>query len=101
MGEFTIKYWMAWAYGIIGTALISTFAVVIKRYKGMTLGMQALLRAQIYQMYNSYMALEYFPIHERENLDELFEQYKNTGGNGSVKDLVKRLYDLPTKPNKS
>lgn len=96
MGEFTIKYWAAWAYGIAGTTLISTFVLVVKRYKALALGMQALLRAEIKNTYNKYVELRYMPVYEREILENSVTQYYNLKGNGVVKDLVKKLYALPT-----
>ena len=62
----------------------------------MELGTQALLRAQIIHIYNKYIEKGYVPIYERENVNELYEQYKNLGGNGTIKTLMQKLDDLPT-----
>ncbi len=56
----------------------------------------ALLRDRIIVIYNRYSEKEYFPIHERENLDHLTHQYYLLGGNGIVKELESKLSLLPT-----
>ena len=103
MAEFTIKYWLAWVYGIICVALTTAFGCLVKKYKkmcgrqyAMELGTQALLRAQIIHIYNKYMEKGYLPIYERENIDELYIQYKNLGGNGTITSLMEKLIALPT-----
>ena len=106
MDDFTVKYWVAWVYGIICTALTTAFGCLVKKYKCMMkkqtaleLGTQALLRAQIIHIYNKYMEKEYLPIYERENIEELYIQYKNLGGNGTITKLFEKLCDLPTDPH--
>jgi len=106
MDDFTVKYWVAWVYGLICTALTTAFGCLVKKYKSMMkrqhaieLGTQALLRAQIIHIYNKYMEREYLPIYERENIEELHKQYKNLGGNGTVDSLMEKLFDLPTDPH--
>lgn len=106
MSEFTVKYWMAWVYGIICTGLATAFGCLVRKYKcmvqrqhAMELGTQALLRAQIIHIYNKYMERGYLPIYECENIEELYKQYKNLGGNGTITKLVEKLFDLPTEPH--
>ena len=57
---------------------------------------QAILRDRIIQMYNIYKEKGYMPIYARESLEHMFNEYKNLGGNGVIKTLVERLYQLPT-----
>jgi hypothetical protein len=101
--DLSVKYWLTWVYGIICTALTTAFGCFVKKYRTMMkrqhaieLGTQALLRAQIIHIYNKYMEKEYLPIYERENVEELYIQYKNLGGNGTIKKLYEMLCDLPT-----
>ena len=56
----------------------------------------ALLRDRIIGIYNRYSEKEYFPIHERENLQHLTKQYYSLGGNGIIKNLEAKLTALPT-----
>ena len=66
-----------------------------RRERAIRLGVQALLRAQMVQMARQYLPLGQLPLYERENLAELYKQYRNLGGNGAVASLVQRLLALP------
>ena len=101
------KYWLEWTCGIAGAATLGFFSRLIMKFKKMQsrqaateLGVQALLRAEIIHIYNKYMDKGLMPIYERENIAELFKQYTNLGGNGVIKELIEKLYDLPTPPLK-
>lgn len=103
MGDYIAKYWAGWACGLVAAALAGfakLFQRKLKRMKvrqdAMELGVQALLRAEIIHIYNKYMDRGEMPVYERENVQELLKQYKNLGGNGAIKDLVEKLFDLPT-----
>lgn len=103
MKEYLCKCWVGWACGIAGSILVGAVATCRRKYKArqckfnaMELGVQALLRSQIIHTYNKYMDLKEMPIYERENIDQLFAQYENLGGNGTIKDLVGKLKNLPT-----
>jgi len=37
------------------------------------------------------------PIHERDNLNKLFKEYTNLGGNGTITHLMEELENLPVK----
>ena len=54
------------------------------------------LRNFIICIYNRYEELGYIPIHERENLHHLVEEYYALKGNGVVPSLVEKLDNLPT-----
>lgn len=54
------------------------------------------LRNSIICIYNRYEELGYVPIHERENLHHLVEEYYALHGNGVVPSLVEKLDSLPT-----
>jgi hypothetical protein len=34
---------------------------------------------------------------DKDNIEAMFRQYKNLGGNGTVKHLIEELMELPTK----
>lgn len=61
-------------------------------------GIQALLRAQLVSEYNKYSAKGYAPIYARENYENVYEQYHSLGGNGVMKDLHDKFFELPTEP---
>ena len=58
---------------------------------------QALLRNELIRRYREYKAKGEMTILDRENLEAMFEQYKNLGGNGTVKELMDELLEVPTK----
>lgn len=82
--------------GIVG--FIST---KLKRNKKKDLaiefGVQALLRNEIIRRYREFESKGEISILDKENLEEMFEQYKNLGGNGTVKKMMDDLLNLKTK----
>lgn len=55
------------------------------------------LRNDIIQMYNRYTSSDYgyMPIHERENLEHLTQDYYALDGNGVIPGLVEQMLALP------
>lgn len=99
MGDWIIKYWIEFAFGIVTTILgvvVKKLAKKINEQESIKLGVQALLRDRIIQTYNLYHEKGFCPIYARENIQELAKQYTNLGGNGVVKDLLEKIKDLPT-----
>ena len=62
----------------------------------LALGLQALLRAQMITDYNKCIDKGYAPIYVRENFENVYNQYKNLGGNGIMTDIHNKFLDLPT-----
>ena len=60
-------------------------------------GVQALLRNEIIRRYREFESKGEISILDKENLEEMFEQYKNLGGNGTVKKMMEDLLELKTK----
>lgn len=60
-------------------------------------GVQALLRNEIIRRYREFESKGAIPILDKENLEEMFVQYKNLGGNGTVKKMMDELLNLDTK----
>lgn len=58
---------------------------------------QALLRNELIRRYREYKAKGEMTILDRENIEAMFKQYKNLGGNGTVKELMNELLEVPTK----
>lgn len=58
---------------------------------------QALLRNELIRRYREYKAKGEMTILDRENIEAMFEQYKKLGGNGTVKELMNELLEVPTK----
>lgn len=82
--------------GIVG--FVSTkFKKNKKKDLAIEQGVQALLRNEIIRRYREFESKGEISILDQENLDEMFEQYKNLGGNGTVKKMMNDLYELKTK----
>lgn len=58
---------------------------------------QALLRNELIRGYREYKTKKEMTILDRENIEAMFKQYKNLGGNGTVKELMDELLEVPTK----
>ncbi len=68
-----------------------------KKEEAIELGVQALLRNEIIRRYREFESKGEISILDQENLDEMFIQYQNLGGNGTVKKMMNDLYELKTK----
>lgn len=60
------------------------------------MAMVALLRDRFYQGYKVYIKQGYFPIRDREIMQDIYDQYHALGGNGVITHLMEELGDLPT-----
>lgn len=60
-------------------------------------GLQALLRDVLIRRYREYKIKGEMTILDREDIDAMYKQYKNLGGNGTVKELMDELLDVKTK----
>lgn len=65
-----------------------------KEYNALKAGMTAILRDRIVQAYYHYESRGSITLHGLENVNKMFEEYSNLGGNGSVKKLVHDLNEL-------
>ena len=72
-----------------------------KKEKAIEEGVQALLRNELIRRYREYETKGELSILDKENIEEMFTQYENLGGNGTVKQLMTELLQLPTKIMKS
>lgn len=99
MLDFILKYWLEFLFGGMLTGLSLLYQRLsrrVKRQDAIGLGVQALLRDRIIQIYNHYAEAGYLPIYARENIEALYKQYHALGGNGTITELIEKLHDLPT-----
>ena len=68
-----------------------------ERDKAIEEAVQALLRNELIRRYREYKSKGEMTILDRENIEAMFKQYKNLGGNGTVKELMDELLEVPTK----
>lgn len=60
-------------------------------------GVQALLRNELIRCYREYQQKGEMTILDKENIEAMFKQYENLGGNGTVKQLMTELLNAHTK----
>lgn len=100
MGSFIVEYWLEFLFGLLSGAILYILKKVYglyKRQKAVEQGVQALLRNELIRRYREYKAKGEMTILDRENIEAMFKQYKNLGGNGTVKELMNELLEVPTK----
>lgn len=72
---------------------------IFAHIKGIKLGVQALLRAQMISEYNKWHEEKgYAPIYAKENFENCWSQYHSLGANGVMDDIHERFLALPTEP---
>lgn len=84
---------------IITGLILFAFKFAFSQIKGVRLGVQALLRAQMIHDYNKYSAIGYAPIYARENFENCWKQYHSLGANGVMDDIHEKFLRLPTEPH--
>ena len=107
MSEWVKEYWIKALFasiisvcGIWGKKKINKLECKYKEQEAVRLGVQALLKNEIYKQYSEWMEKGYCPIHARENIQNMYERYHNLGENGVMTDLVKKIFELPTEKEK-
>lgn len=82
--------------GVLGylTAKIKSYK---KRDKTQEEALKCLLRSNITSKYYVYSEVGEIPSYEKQNINYMYEQYKNMGGNSYVEELVVEINKLPIK----
>ena len=70
-----------------------------KQNKAIMLGVQAFLRDRLLQGYRHYLQKGWADYEDRENLENIYEQYHALGANGIMDDMRNQFRNLPTAPN--
>lgn len=60
-------------------------------------GVRALLKNELVRRYREYEIKGELSILDKTSIEEMYKQYRNLGGNGTVKKLIEELLGLPTK----
>lgn len=92
-----IKWLIPFALGAIASLAIRIIKKDRKRDKSIENAVQALLRNELIRRYREYKTKGEMTILDKENIEHMFEEYKNLGGNGTVKELMDELLEVPTK----
>lgn len=96
MLEFMRANW-GWMLSF-GSFMVALFSYVFVRIRALSLGVQALLRAQMINDYNRYSSKGYAPIYARESFENCWHQYERLGKNGVMQDIRNKFLALPTDP---
>ena len=92
-----IKWAIPFAMGFLTRFIINETKKNSKKEKAIKNGVQALLRNELIRRYREYKAKGEISILDKENIEHMFTEYKNLGGNGTVKELMDDLLEVPTK----
>ena len=84
----------------IPTCVVGMLKFVFNHIKGIKLGVQALLRAEMINSYNKHSDLGYAPIYARENFENCWRQYHSLGANGVMDDIRDKFMRLPIEQKK-
>ena len=98
----TLLEWLAYLGipALVVGAVILLFKTIFTHIKGVKLGVQALLRAQMIHDYNKWSERGYAPIYARENFENCWAQYHSLGANGVMDDIHNKFLALPIEPKK-
>ena len=100
MGEI-LKIILSYIIPVILGGILGFISTKLKKSKkkeqAIEEGVQALLRNELVRSYREYEAKGEMSILDKENMEAMFIQYQNLGGNGTVKHLMDDLLELPTK----
>lgn len=97
MWQQILGWFIPFILGSVITFLINRVKKDKKKDKAIETGVQALLRNEIIRRYREFESKGEISILDKENLEEMFVQYKNLGGNGTVKKMMDELLSLKTK----
>lgn len=72
-----------------------------KEIKAVKAGLQAILRDRLEQAYNTSAEHGYASHRDRENWENMYQQYHNLGANGVMDDVRVKYLALPLQPSES
>ena len=83
---------------IVAGIITGVVKIIFTQIKGVKLGVQALLRAQMIHDYNKWSERGFAPIYARENFQNCWAQYHALGANGVMDDIHNKFLALPIEP---
>ena len=99
MTEMIVDWWVKWAMGLLAGGLITGICFLWKRQHAIEKGIQALLRDRVLQAYYHYTERGTITLHGLDNVNRMYTEYHNLGGNGTVTKLVEDIRKLPVVDN--
>lgn len=99
MGEFILKYWVEVLLTGVCTFVSVTYKKIRKRFeeqdvkrKAIENGVQALLRNELIKNFREHKLEGSITLLDKENMDHMFTEYFNLGGNGMMKDIYENEF---------
>lgn len=97
----TLEWALEYIFQFSVITVVGYLFSVVKQYQKINnatqAGVQALLRDRLISAIHKSKKRGFIYIHELENIDKLYTQYINLGGNGALVHLMKEVEKLPTK----
>ena len=104
MSEFILKYWVEVLLTGISSFVILTYKKIKDRFRrqdekreAIEKGVQALLRNELIQRFREYKLAGEMTLLDKENLEHMFTEYFNLGGNGMMHDIYEEFKEIPIK----
>lgn len=91
--RWIITFILGTVIGFIGTLLKKEN----KKNKAIENAVQSLLRDRLIEKYRIFKTKKQMTILDKENVDHLYKEYINLGGNGTVKELMEDMDDIEIK----
>lgn len=102
MEEWILQYWMEVLFTLIVSGVGLGYRRIVRKMQEearkqetVKKGIEAMLRDRLIQIYDSNIDKGFCPVHVKENVEALYEQYQALGGNGMVTGFVEELRELP------
>lgn len=93
MGRFLME-----TYAMVLPVVLGYIVWLLKRQKrdrdANGKGTMLLLRVQLIEYHDRYVALGHIPFYALENFIEMYEAYHELGGNGTVTEMYKEILEL-------
>lgn len=104
MSEFILKYWVEVLLTGISSFVILTYKKIKDRFKrqdekreAIEKGVQALLRNELIQRFREYKLAGEMTLLDKENMEHMFTEYFNLGGNGMMQEVYTEFKEIPIK----
>ena len=111
MEEFIIKYWLEVLFGLRCAIFSFLFKKIMKRQevekkkreeqekksKAIENGVQALLRNELIKNFREYKIKGEITLLDKENMEHMFTEYFNLGGNGMMEEVHEEFLARPIK----
>jgi len=95
--EIVLKWIIPFILGTIISYFVSLFKKEKNKNKALENAVQSLLRDRLIEKYRLYKTRGEMTILDKENIDHLYNEYINLGGNGTVKELFEDLQHIKIK----